>query len=94
MNKGIKEQLEMIWCEEEKVIQERKYVSKEEAKNWVNEKACPFCGSDDLRISKNIESENGYIIAKATKVECLTCGVDGPKIAFVEDVLKAWNDRK
>ena len=55
---------------------------------------CPFCGSNDLRIPKNIESENGYIVAKATTVECLECGASGPKIAYVSDVLKAWNERK
>lgn len=56
---------------------------------------CPFCKSKNLRISKEpkISQDLQYFSFVDCCVECLNCGADGPKIAFVDDVKKAWNAR-
>ena len=56
-------------------------------------KPCPFCGSTYIRIESLPKIYDAYTfkILEAC-VECLTCGAEGPKIAFVSDIRKAWND--
>ena len=56
---------------------------------------CPFCRSKDLRIRglpRIYNDLTGFEIV-SSHVECLNCGADGPKIAFVKDVVIAWNLR-
>jgi Lar family restriction alleviation protein len=58
-------------------------------------KPCPFCGSEDLRISKLPKISNDLITFEMIPscVSCMTCGADGPKAAYVDDVIEAWNQR-
>jgi len=59
-------------------------------------KPCPFCESEDLRIPKLPKISNDLTTFKMipTCVSCMKCGADGPKAAYVDDVEKAWNERK
>jgi Lar family restriction alleviation protein len=59
-------------------------------------KSCPFCGSDDLRKSNNFYfcKKEKQVKEMVTFVQCNNCGADGPTIAYVEDTVKAWNERK
>lgn len=58
--------------------------------------ACPFCASHLLRVVKLplIEKDFQNFTIHDSHIECLNCGADGPKMAFVTDVKKAWNERK
>jgi Lar family restriction alleviation protein len=57
---------------------------------------CPFCGSKFLRIRSLPKICNDLKDFKMyeSSVECMDCGSDGPKIAYVDNVIKAWNERK
>jgi len=56
-------------------------------------KPCPFCGSEDLRESKNPFINDQKILSFETiYISCKTCGSQGPIKDFSE--LKTWNDRK
>ncbi len=57
---------------------------------------CPFCKSNELRIRKLPKIDKDFQDFKMYEscVECLNCGADGPKIAYVDDVITAWNTRK
>ena len=58
-------------------------------------KHCPFCGSTKTRVAKNfIVNDSGLVESISTHVSCIKCGADGPKIAYVENVIEAWNERK
>lgn len=56
---------------------------------------CPFCGEKNLRIPKlpAISADFQDFTLHESCVQCLTCGSDGPKAAFVSDVKKSWNTR-
>ncbi len=58
-----------------------------------NLKPCPFCNSDNLRVSKNFKNDG-----KLTMINCFVCcedcGANGPTIVYVEDPIKAWNLQK
>jgi len=58
-------------------------------------KPCPFCASLCLRIVKSPKISNDFKDFKMyeSQVQCLDCGADGPAIAYVSDVVKAWNER-
>lgn len=61
-----------------------------------NLKNCPFCGGNNFRIPKAPIISSNYQDFKMyeTTVSCNNCGADGPKIAYVDNVRKAWNERK
>lgn len=57
-------------------------------------KPCPFCGSEDLRESKNFSvTKCGELKKNIVCVECNNCGCNGPTIVFIVDAIQAWNDR-
>ena len=57
---------------------------------------CPFCNSKHLRVVEFplLNNDCTDCTTICSHVRCIDCGADGPRIAFVEDVIKAWNDRK
>lgn len=59
-------------------------------------KSCPFCGSENLRIPKAPKFSNDFTTYEMlpTYVCCTNCGSSGATIAYVDDVIKAWNERK
>jgi hypothetical protein len=56
-------------------------------------KPCPFCASENLRTSKNFGIYERELKETVVYIECLNCGCDGPKIAYVDDPEKEWNER-
>ena len=58
-------------------------------------KPCPFCGSNELRICKapSIAKDLQTFEMVPNRIECLNCGADGPAYAFVNDIIKTWNER-
>ena len=54
---------------------------------------CPFCLSNFLRIPKNFNIVEGKLVGTSSCVSCQTCGADGPSCRYVDDVIKAWNER-
>ncbi len=57
-------------------------------------KPCPFCGSNDLRKSKDFTIKDKNLICLVCDVQCNNCGCDGPKLFYTNDTVKAWNERK
>lgn len=59
-------------------------------------KPCPFCGSTELRIIKalSLSKDLSDFTMIDNYINCLTCGTEGPKKAYVDDVKEAWNERK
>lgn len=58
-------------------------------------KPCPFCASHDVRESKNVYiNKENEVVTAISHIQCLNCGTDGPKLMYVLDVFKAWNERK
>ena len=57
---------------------------------------CPFCLGKNLRVRKLplIDKKSETFVMHDSAVECLDCGSDGPKRAYVDNVKKAWNERK
>lgn len=57
---------------------------------------CPFCLGKNLRISKVplIDKKCETFTMHDAAVYCQDCGAAGPKRAYVDDVKKAWNERK
>lgn len=57
---------------------------------------CPFCQGNNLRISKLPLIDQSFKDFKMydSCVQCLECGADGPKMAFVKNVTQSWNERK
>lgn len=62
---------------------------------------CPFCGSTEIKIRKiplvdrdceEFEVYNNFKI-HSIFVECMRCGARGPTIAFVDNVISAWDNR-
>lgn len=51
---------------------------------------CPFYASENLRTPKipKISQDLTTFDLLVSCVECLNCGADGPKIAYVNDVFK------
>lgn len=60
-------------------------------------KPCPFCGSEELRLVKDIRKySNGELQEFNLYIECLVCGSEGPQRSHLKnpDVIKSWNIRK
>jgi Lar family restriction alleviation protein len=57
---------------------------------------CPFCGGSELRLVRipTIYHDSGDFKLLNSFVSCLICGAEGPKSIYVDDVGKAWNERK
>jgi Lar family restriction alleviation protein len=51
-------------------------------------KACPFCGSWDLRVRESKDSDYPMF------VQCNSCGSDGPNEAGAIKAVERWNERK
>ena len=54
-----------------------------------NVKACPFCGSEDIRIARYSDSEGGYIAVECRNTEC-QMSVSGVTKA---EAIERWNSR-
>ena len=54
-----------------------------------NVKACPFCGSEDIRIARYSDSEGGYLAVECRNTECLVSVSGATKAEAVE----RWNSR-
>ncbi len=62
--------------------------------NKINSmKPCPFCNSESLRFSKNIDIISGKLTTTIIYVECLDCGAEGPHSTYGYDPIEGWNLR-
>ena len=52
-------------------------------------KACPFCGSEDIRIARYSDSEGGYIAVECKNLEC-QMSISG---ATKAEAIERWNSR-
>lgn len=55
---------------------------------------CPFCGSEDLRESKEFKIINDEYKILIVTIQCFRCGANGPTILHAKDIRQAWNERK
>lgn len=57
-------------------------------------KPCPFCGSENIRISKDFYVNNkGFVVNIPKSVSCMECHCKGPAFIYDKDVVKTWNIR-
>lgn len=58
-------------------------------------KPCPFCGSQNIRESKEFEMQkNGHLKSVVIYISCQKCFAKGPSSIYDPDVEKSWNERK
>ncbi len=54
-------------------------------------KPCPFCGSCNLRESKNLTTQDFKVKINIVCIQCLDCGCDGPTVGYTDPL--NWNKR-